>query len=113
MNSKEQIRVILQAGREAERPIVNKIAHWQSETERLQADLTHRQTRGLSTRATGAAASVLIEVIREEREAFRQSLAEPRQQAIPEDVEQACEAVLAALQTIETSADSTREQLLR
>jgi hypothetical protein len=113
MNSKEQIRVILQAGREAERPIVSKIQHWQSETERLQADLTRQQMRGLSTRATGAAAAVLIEVIKEEREAFRQSLKEPGPQPVPEEIEQACEAALAALQSIETSADATREQLLR
>jgi hypothetical protein len=113
MNSKEQIRVILQAGREAERPIVSKIQHWQSETERLQADLSRQQMRGLSTRATGAAAGVLIEVIREEREAFRQSLREPGSHAVPEEIEHACEAVLATLKSIETSADATREQLLR
>lgn len=113
MNSKEQIRVILQAGREAERPIFSKIQHWQSETERLQADLSRQQMRGLSTRATGAAASVLIEVIKEEREAFRQSLGEPGPHVAADDVEQACESVLATLLSIETGADATREQLLR
>ena len=113
MNSKQQIRMILSAGREAERPIVSKIQHWQSEAERLLADLNRQQMRGLSTRATGAAASVLIEVIKEEREAFRQSLKEPGPHEVVEDVEEACENVLATLLSIETGADATREQLLR
>jgi hypothetical protein len=113
MNSKEQIRFILNGGRDAERPIVTKILQWKSEAERLQADLQRQQMQGLSTRATGAAASVLMEVIREEREAFRQSLTEPGNQLPVVDVEQECEQVLLALRTIEANADATREQLLR
>jgi hypothetical protein len=113
MDSREQIRVILRSGRESERPIVSKIPHWRNETERLQADLQRQQMRGLSTRATGAAAAVLMEVIKEEREAFRQSLTEPGPHADVDDVERACDEVLAALGAIETGADATREQLLR
>ena len=74
---REPIKLILTAGREAERPIIHKIPHWQSEAERLAADLMRQQMHGLSTRATSAAASVLIDVVNEEREAFRQSLIEP------------------------------------
>ncbi|RYE84929.1 MAG: hypothetical protein EOP19_10495 [Hyphomicrobiales bacterium] len=71
--------------------------------------------RGVSTRATGAAAAVLIEVVSEEREAFRRWLTEP---GTPQDVnvdelERACDAVLTALKAVEVDADATREQLLR
>lgn len=113
MNSKEQIRLILKAGRDSERGIVSKIPHWQSETERLQTDLIRQQMRGLSTRATGAAAGVLIEVVKEERQAFRQSLTEPGPHADVDIVEAACEEVLGTLKGIEANADATREQHLR
>lgn len=113
MNSKEQIRLILGAGREAERPIFGKIAHWQSEAVRLQADLDRQQMRGVSTRATGVAAAVLIEVVIEEREAFRRSLNEPGPHADVDEVERACAEAIDALRTIEANADATRGQLLR
>lgn len=115
MDSREQIRLILKSGRDSERPILSKIAGWQSEAERLLADLQRQQMRGLSTRATRAAAAVLIEVVKEEREAFRRSLTEPGPptELNVDAIEQACQEVLVALQVIEADADSTRDQLLR
>jgi hypothetical protein len=115
MKAREHIRLILKQGRDGEKSIASQIPHWQGEAERLLADLQRQQMRGGSTRATGAAAAVLIEVVKEEREAFRHWLTEP---GTPTDVktdeiEQACEAVLSSLLVIVTDADSTREQLLR
>jgi hypothetical protein len=110
---RERIRLILTAGREAERPIIDKIPHWQSEAERLQADLMRQQMHGLSTRATSAAASVLIDVVNEEREAFRQSLIEPDPPQGIDEVEGACDEVLSALRGIEADADPTRERMLK
>lgn len=114
MHSKEQIRLILRQ-RENERSIARKIPYWQGEAERLLADLQRQQMRGASTRATGAAAAVLIDVVQEEREAFRRWLTEP---GAPTDldvgeIEEACEAVLTSLRGIEINADATREQRLR
>jgi hypothetical protein len=113
MNSKEQIRLILSASQDAEKQIVSKIANWKHEAERLQADLERQQMRGSSTRATGAAAAVLIEVVKEERQAFRKSLTEPGPHGDADLVEKACEDVLGVLKAIEALADSTREQTLR
>lgn len=115
MKAREQIRLILKQGRDGEKSIASQIPDWRSEAERLLADLQRQQMRGVSTRATGAAAAVLIEVVKEEREAFRRWLTEP---GTPPDIkvdeiEQACEAVLTELRAIAASADPTREQLLR
>ncbi len=115
MATREQIRLILKQGREDEKSIASKIPHWQSEAERLLADLQRQQMRGASTRATKAAAAVLIDVVKEERSAFRRWLAEP---GAPTDVntveiELACDAVLSSLTLIETDADATRDQRLR
>jgi len=114
MDTREQIRLILKQGRDGE-AIVSKIPHWQSEAERLLADLKRQQMRGVSTRATGAAAAVLIDVVQEERDAFRRWLTAPG--TSPDfdidGVERACEAVLTSLKVIEMDADATREQLLR
>ena len=110
---REPIKLILNAGREAARPIIDKIPHWQSEAVRLQADLMRQQMHGLSTRATSAAASVLIDVVNEEREAFRQSLIEPDPPRGIEEVEGVCDEILASLRDIKSDADPTREQLLK
>ena len=114
MGTREQIRLILKQGRDG-KAIASKIPQWQSEAERLLVDLQRQKMRGVSTRATGAAAAVLIDVVQEEREAFRRWLTEPG--TSPEldigEIEQACEAVLTSLKVIEMDADATREQLLR
>jgi hypothetical protein len=115
MDSREQIRLILKQGRDGEKSIASQIPHWRSEAERLLADLQRQQMRGASTRATGAAAAVLIDVVKEEREAFRRWLTEPGTppDVNVEEIEQACEAVLGSLKVIETDADATRERLIR
>jgi len=114
MDTREQIRLILKQGREGE-SIASKIPQWEGEAERLLTDLKRQQMRGVSTRATGAAAAVLIDVVEEEREAFRRWLGEPGTSTELDisGIEQACEAVLMSLKVIEMDADSTREQLLR
>lgn len=65
MTSKEQIRLILNGGRDSDRQILVRIPFWQSEADRLRADLARQKAQGQSTRATGAAAAVLIEVVEE------------------------------------------------
>lgn len=113
MTSKEQIRLILRGGRGSDQQIFGRIPFWQSEADRLRADLMRQKAQGQSTRATGAAAAVLIEVVEEERHAFRQALDGPGPHPNPVEVESLCDLVIATLRGITADADPLQGERLQ
>jgi hypothetical protein len=113
MTSKEQIRLILNGGRDSDRQILVRIPFWLSEADRLRSDLARQKAQGQSTRATSAAAAVLIEVVEEERKAFREALARPGLHPDPDTVESACDSIILELKSIEADANPLIGEMLR